>query len=555
MSESDAVNQFTDVKLFNPFVTGIARSGWQFAFEPLYFYNMYNTDQVCGPPGMPCQGGEIPWQAESYAYNSDYTELNIKLRPQVTWSDGQPFTANDVVFTLNMLKDNAPKLIYSVEMKTWVKDVVAVDDHNVKVTLTQANPRFMFDYLQWHSDLGLPIVPEHIFKGQDPTTFTNYDLSKNWPIVTGPWQLKASLPEQKFWDRRDDWWGAKVGFHPLPAMKRVIVLPNYTDDKQAELLVANQVDCTHGFQAPYIIPSVLPRNPKLHMWTTGDKPPYGVVDMSTVTTLDFNDAKAPFNDTQIRWAINHALDRKQIISIGTHGIGDPTSLPFPPYGVMKQYYDAVSDILQKYPIDAFDLNKTAQIMQSKGYAKDQAGFWAKGGKRFSFIITLPPPFFTDITPVIVAQLRKGGFDVTFKSPTNRGTLVSTGEVDAFLDIPGGSVRDPYTTLSFDTTKLSAPTGQPAVQPYRWKNEQYDTLLDELAKLPGSDPKFMQIYHQAMEIWIPNLPQIPLIQRYMFLPVNTTYWTNWPDEKNPYITPSSWHRTAGMFIHSLKSVTA
>lgn len=134
--------------------------------------------------------------------------------------------------------------------------------------------------------------------------------------------------------------------------------------------------------------------------------------------------------------------------------------------------------------------------------------------------------------MIVAQLRKGGFDVTFKSPTNRGTLVATGEVDAFLDIPGGSVRDPYTTLSFDTTKLSAPTGQPAVQPYRWKNEQYDALLDELAKLPGSDPKFMQIYHQAMEIWIPNLPQIPLIQRYMFLPVNTTYWTQLARREEP-----------------------
>ena len=69
------------------------------------------------------------------------------------------------------------------------------------------------------------IVPEHIFKGQDPQTFTNFDLAKGWPVVTGPYKLVYSDPQQKIWDRRDDWWGAKTGFHPLPAPERMIFLP------------------------------------------------------------------------------------------------------------------------------------------------------------------------------------------------------------------------------------------------------------------------------------------------------------------------------------------
>jgi hypothetical protein len=36
-----------------------------------------------------------------------------------------------------------------------------------------------------------------------------------------------------------------------------------------------------------------------------------------------------------------------------------------------------------------------------------------------------------------------------------------------------------------------------------------------------------------------------------IPVNTTYWTNWPDAKDPYTIPSNWHRTAGLFINTLK----
>ncbi|HLH73873.1 MAG TPA: ABC transporter substrate-binding protein [Chloroflexota bacterium] len=551
MSLSDALNQFSDPKLMNPFMPGVTRNGWQFAYEPLYFYDMWYTDQVCAPQGIPCKDGEIPWLAESYSYNQDYSALTIKLRTGVTWSDGQPFTANDVVFTLNMLKDNAPKLNFSTEMKLWVKDVAALDDHTVTITLTSPNPRFMFNYFQWHSDLGFPIVPEHIFKGQDPTTFTNFDLEKGWPIATGPWRLTLESPEQRFWDRRDDWWGAKTGFHPLPKMKRVTVIPNLNDDKQIQLLTANQVDCTHGFQTAYTVPTALQQNPKLIAWTAGNKAPYGALDISTVTSMSFNNSKPPFNDPDIRWAINHALDRKQIAEIGTHGLTSGTVLPFPPYGPLKQFYNGVQDLLQKFPIDSFDLNKTAQLMQAKGYQKDQGGFWSKGGQRFSLILTSPPPFFTDITPVIIEQLRKAGFDASFKSPANSGTLISTGDVDAFLGVPGGSVRDPYETMAFFLSRYSAPTGQTAVQPYRWKNDKYDSLVDQMAKLPGTDPQYMTLYHQAMEIWIQALPMIPLVLRYIYITPNTTYWKNWPSETYPYTLPSSWHRTSGLFINTLE----
>jgi peptide/nickel transport system substrate-binding protein len=552
MGESDAVNQFTDSQIMNPFQPAIARSGWQIAFEPLFFYDMWWTDQTCGPPGFAnCKNGEIPWQAESYSYNADYTQLIIKLRGGITWSDGQQFTSSDVAYTLNMLRDNAPKLNFSSEMKQWVKEAVALDPLTAQVTLNSPNPRFMFNYLTWHTDLGFPILPEHIFKSQDPTIFTNFDINKGWPITTGPFKLTLSSLEQKFWDRRDDWWAAKSGFHQLPAMKRVIMLPNFTDEKQLELITANQIECAHGFQDPSIIQTALTKNPKIQVWTANNDKPYGAVDIATVTSLSFNCSKPPFDDPDIRWAINHALNRDEILATGAHGIGAKVVLPFPRYGALAQYYDASQDILTKYPIDAFDLAKSAQLMQSKGYAKDSGGFWAKDGKRWSWVIVLPPPFFTDITPVIVVQLRKAGFDVSFKSAANEGTLLSTGDVDAYLQVPGGSVRDPYETMDAYNSRWSAPNGQPAVRSYRWKNDAYDAAVNELAKTSPTDPKLVTVFHSAMEILLRELPMIPLLQRYLFVPVNTTYWTGWPNEKNPYTVPTSWHRSANMFILSLK----
>ena len=124
-------------------------------------------------------------------------------------------------------------------------------------------------------------MPEHIFKGQDQKTFTNLDLAKGWPVTTGPWRLVASTADQKIYDRRDDWWGAKTGFRALPKMKRVIILPRFEDAKKIQLHLAAEVDATHDM-FPANIPALLERSQKVIFWTVDNKPPYGSVSPSTI---------------------------------------------------------------------------------------------------------------------------------------------------------------------------------------------------------------------------------------------------------------------------------
>jgi peptide/nickel transport system substrate-binding protein len=535
----EAPNQFTgDVAMQNPFLSGITRSGFQVVMEPLYYYNSYYTDATCGPPGLPCKNGEIPWLATGYSYNQDFTQLTVNLRKGMTWSDGQPFSAGDVAFTVNLLKDNAPKLGYSTEMKTWVKEVAAPDGLTVQFTLNQPNPRFFFDYFQFHEDIGIQIVPEHIFKGQDPNTFTNFDLEKGWPVVTGPYRLVKSDSQQKIWDRRDDWWGAKLGFAPLPAPERLVFLPGFDPTKQVELLIGNEAETTFVLRTGDV-ETAIQRNPKIQSWT-GAKPPYGNVDYWT-PVLGFNDSKPPYNDPDLRWAVNYAINRDEILKIAYKGGGEAALVPFANFPALRTFLDPLNDLLRRYPVGTFDLAKSAQIIQSKGYAKDSGGFWAKDGKRLSLgIVTFS--LFEDFTPVLVAQLRKGGFDASFKMPANFGTLISGGEAEAYVWGGNLSVETPL-----DTVKMYRAGGSP----FYWSNPTYDKLVDQMAVTGSDNPALKMLFHQAMDIWLKELVAIPLVQLYARTPFNTTYWTGWPDEKTPYINTIFIHRTFQLIVQSLK----
>lgn len=547
----EAPQQFSDVAMHNPFLTGISRSGYQVVMEPLFYYNAYYTDAVCGPPGIQCKNGEMPWIGTDYKFSPDFKSVTINLRKGVEWSDGQPFTAKDVVFTVKMLIENAPKLSWSTDMKQWVKDVSAPDDSTVQFTLTNPNPRFVFSYFTFHQDVGVFIVPEHIFTGQNPQSFTNFDLTKGWPVVTGPYKMVYSDPQQKIWDRRDDWWGAKTNFHALPAPERLIFLPGYDEAKQVELLINNEVDVTLSMQLGNI-KAAMDRNPKVASWS-GTNPPYGYVDWWP-TGLGFNDMKEPFNDPDIRHAINNVINRDEIVKIGYQGAGESTVVPYPGFPALNTYTKGIADLLQQYPVDDFNLEKSASMMQSKGYTKDQGGFWSKDGNRLS-IVVITFPVEQDVTPVVVQQLRKGGFDASFKMPSNFADLIFNGDADAYIFGHGGSVQDPYFTMRLYQTQYTAPIGQAASQPYRWSNPDYDKLVDQMGTVAPGDPQLASLFHSAMEIWLKELPDIPLVQFYHRNPVNTTYWTNWPDQNSPYINSANWHRTFELALLGIQPVSA
>jgi len=207
----------------------------------------------------------------------------------------------------------------------------------------------------------------------------------------------------------------------------------------------------------------------------------------------------------------------------------------------------VADLLEQYPTTEFNLDKVAEIMTRKGYEKDAEGFWTKDGQRITFqIITFPQhPSATPQVPIVTEQLRRAGFDASFLLPADFVTRIQTGEAVAFLWGHGGSMNDPYATMDLYHIRHVKPTGEaiPFNNLYRWSNQEFSDIVDQMRPLQPDDPKLKDLFHQALEIWLPNLPDITLTETVILLPRNTTYWTNWPTPDNPYMHEGFWHQTS------------
>ena len=525
--------QLLDYNQFNPYIPGggaAARTGYNFMLEPLYFYNAYtpNPDEAI-----------IPWIATGHEYNDDFTQVTVHIREGVEWSDGMPWTANDLVFTINMLKDNAPNVAFSVDMRDQVAEAIVVDDLTAQITLNAPNPRFIFAYFTHNFDNGVPIIPAHIWEGQDPAEFSFFQDDLSWPVYTGPFKMVLSNPQQRVWDLREDWWAAKIGFHDLPQVERVVYLPYFDENKRVQSIITNEIDTSLDLRPTNIIAAVN-GNPDVSTFT-GRELPYGYVDWWPIT-MGFNNLEEPFSDPEIRWAINYAIDRDQLVEVGYQGAGVITLLPFPAFGPLQPYQDAIQDIVDASGVATHDPALTDEIMTSKGYEKNGDGFWEKDGEVVSFSIEIFS-IFQDITPVLVQQLRNAGFDVSFRMQSDSFSRMSTGEAPAFLFGNGGSVRDPWKTLNNYTSRFVTPTGTASSGTFwRWSNEEFDAIVDEMATTSPDDPALVDLYRQAMTIYFDELPSIPIVQWFHRIPHNETYWTNWPNLDNPYINSAYWHRT-------------
>ncbi|MCX7730539.1 MAG: ABC transporter substrate-binding protein, partial [Candidatus Caldatribacterium sp.] len=141
----------------------------QFATEALWTLN----------PNV-AEGGIINGlAAEPPVYNEDFTELTIKLREGIYWSDGVPFTAQDVAFTILTIRDTP-----GLEFHGLLQDVASVetpDDFTVVVKLKKPNSRFHTYFVErWNA---IRPMPKHVFeKAEDVTAFPFHP-----PISLGPY--------------------------------------------------------------------------------------------------------------------------------------------------------------------------------------------------------------------------------------------------------------------------------------------------------------------------------------------------------------------------------
>ena len=508
--------------------------------EPL-FYTNHMTNEL------------IPWQASAYTMSSDFKEVTVTLRDGVRWSDGVPFTADDVTFTLRMLREAAPDIVFSSVIKEWVAGEEAVDPHTVKIYLTKPGPRWAQDMLATGQTTRFIVVPKHIWEGQDPRKFGFFDLAKGWPVGTGPYKVAKSDSGSIVFDRLHNWWAVDAKLvSAMPAPQRIIYRPA-TPEAMPQLFAANEIDMGRALPVGSF-EAAKARNPNLVSWNAKG-PLWGAPDGCTLS-LAFNVQTPPFDQVEVRQAIAAVIDRDEIVDLAYEGSAPPALGPFASFEGVKAYTNPLQEILE--PAGKVDRAKAERLLTGKGFTKGADGKWQlPSGKPWPLTILTPQG--DPIGPVLAKQLQAAGFETVFRAAQDTAYFeaLSSGDYGTAIYDHCGSLYDPWQTLQHFHSKYAAKPDQKVASVRtvtRYANPELDQALNAMeARQPSAkDGAYMDLVRKATSIVMRDTPQVALVEEVHAVTFNTTYWTGWPSAQDPYVAPYQPWEGFALVIDHLKA---
>lgn len=528
---------------FNPFTAdgrnNRGNGAHQAMWEPLFILN-YTTGNI------------DPWLGLSMESNETLDVWTLTLRDGVMWSDGEAFNADDVVYTIEMLSTEPGSTLPGAEGIGGVVDTVTkVDDLTVEFTLQAPNPRFQLDFFSVRSTNSILIMPEHIWAGEDPTTFTFYAEDGSMPIGTGPYTLTSAETNRWVWDRDDDWWGVAAGFNDLPEPLRLIWLSVQTEDNRVQLIANNETDAANSVSLA-AFEAIQARNPNVIAWETDL--PYSWSDPCP-RQLDINTTVAPWDNPNMREALSLIIDRQEIVDFAYEGTTIPSNTLFVEYGAMSPFIEAVVAAGFGEPAVA-DVEAAQALIEAEGYTLD-GDFYTRDGETLSLeiLVNNASTEYTSTVEVIVGQLQDAGIDA-FARPVDNGTFWGQAAPESDYEVAYGwlscgSVNEPFASLAryategrFNNTGLWETEGSAA----------YAEIVAQIGTLPLDDPQIPELVAEAYSYIAAETPIIPLVQATKLLPFNTTYWTGWPTAENAYNHPAFWWNHTHQIIHNLEKAS-
>jgi peptide/nickel transport system substrate-binding protein len=499
------------------------------------------------------------WLAESAKPNADATQWTVVFRKGIKWSDGTAFTAHDPEWAMGKLAT-----VDGLNNQAWFKleldKVVATDDVTLQINLKMTDWRFFLKVMTYRFDLGCDtcILPQHIFKDvadKDLGAFKVYDKAKGWPVSTGPYGVGDSTDQKTNYDLRPTWWAADTGLIPkMPDVWRITQTLFTTDQNAAQLLINKEIDQSLDLR-PMVCASLLAQAPNCITWT-GRKPPYGYQDWWPISVY-FQCVKKPFDNPDVRWAICYAIDQQSVVDIGWGGAGKASNSPYPNFARLDTFMDGIKDITDKYNVLEFNLDKSAALMTKAGFKKNKDGYWAdKDGIVPDTNVYGGVPLFGDILPVVSEQLRTAGFLSDAKAPPDVWTAIGDGRANLHLYGHGGSTYDPFDTINLyrkgDIKPLGVDCGNNRP---RWSTDAYEAAAAAMNNTAMDDPKMADLFKTCLTEYYTALPEVPLVKWFHRIPVNTWYWSNWPDSTNNWINSALWHLTMMEIVMNLKATNA
>ncbi|WP_375449635.1 ABC transporter substrate-binding protein [uncultured Devosia sp.] len=315
-------------------------------------------------------------------------QITYKLRDGVKWHDGEPFTAADVKYTWEAVKDPA----FIAESKDGTEEVESIetpDDLTVIVNYNTILPTFASTLFTFG------IMPAHLLKGTDLNT-SSYNET---PVGTGPFKVTEFVRGQYVvTERFDGYWAKAENGDALPFLDSIVfkMIPDtntlITQLKSGEVNMVVSTPYSQASQVEGIDGITLIKGPLLS-WQH----------------LDFNFKRPSLADLQVRKAIAAAIDRT-VLSKAQGGYPEPISSPVVP---VFDFYDPAT------PVIAYDPAAANKLLDDAGYVPGGDGVRAKGDERLSYAFMVQSGRADDelAQQVIIAQLKAVGIEVTANNQT------------------------------------------------------------------------------------------------------------------------------------------
>lgn len=432
------------------------------------------------------ESGLIPYLAEDYSVSEDGLTYTFQLRKGVSFTDGTPFTAEDVKFTFDYMKEHPYKWV-SVSM---VEEASVVDEHTVEIKLNKTYNPFLSDVAG-----SLPILPKHIWENvTEPETFTEPEAA----ISTGPFILENydSAAGTYTFKANEDYFYGDVQIDKL-------VIANVSGGDSKEALLSGEIAA-----APNI-------SYKAAM-SLKDSPEYTVLEDPglSVTRLYFNFDEEAMAVKEIRQAMYHAVNLDEIVEKAYGGAGYPGSA-----GHVQPGTPWYNPDVRQYAYDV----ETAKKMLSEAGAADSNGdgILEYNGEEMSYTLT-----FTEndekLAELLVSYMKAVGIELVPQSADDATVkaAISEGNFELAFNTNGSFGGDPVFLSRFATVGADgAPsvTGQGGTT---WESEEYNRIYNESA-VEQDDAKRHQQVNELQEIIAEELPCLTLYYKKAVAAYNNT----------------------------------
>lgn len=575
---------------FNRWRPGIQSSST--GFQQLALDALWYIDPDAGIDGV----WDNSLAAEKPIYNEDFTQMTVKLREGIFWSDGVEFTADDLVYTVETQK-NTPGLAYTGQFSKYVESIEKPDNYTVVFNLTQPNSRFhgLFT-VRWSACF---MMPKHIFEQQADVVAYTF----NPPISLGPYVMKDFDPNGNWylWERREDWERTTLARFGMPAPKFAMYIAPGPSDKKVIAQTAKDLDVIHDI-APEGMITLAKTNSTSKGWFKSF--PWAHPD-PTLPSVIYNNEKPGLDNRDVRWALTLAIDIVRVAMASYRGAATISAIHVPPTGMYPQYYfeplqgwlndfsievdgadykpydpDAGTRIAEEarkalgdmVPTDQAEINKaigygwwkhdleTAEkLMLQAGCTRDSGGKWLlPSGEPFKLALLAEGdtrPVMNRGAAMIVENWVAFGIEATLdvRDNASRAQMALLGDFDAdfgwTIETWGGH-PDLFFFLESWHSSLYKPTGENAVgrNRMRWQHPDLDPIIEGIQKLDFDDPKGIELGIEFIKLAAREMPITPIMSYNVFSVCDETYWEGFPTAEDPYTNPvANWANTKYMFV--------